>query len=164
MTDGRSDASGHDPCAACAVSRRTFLSAATMAAVVSALEACSSPTEAPSGGTVGGGTVGGTFTVKLSDFPALANVNGVARVEPNGSPTALVRTGASTFVAVSMVCTHQGTTVGIVSGGGGFLCPNHGARYGLTGTWTGGQVTTSLPTFTATFNAAAGTVTVERPA
>jgi cytochrome b6-f complex iron-sulfur subunit len=160
MSDGRSDALAHDPCAACAVSRRTFLSAATMAAVVSALEACSSPTEVQSGGTV----AGGTFTVKLADFPALANVNGVARVEPNGSPTALVRTGASAFVAVSMVCTHQGTTVGIVSGGGGFLCPNHGARYGLTGTWTGGQATTSLPTFTATFNAAAGTVTVERPA
>lgn len=144
-------------CASCAVSRRTFLSAATLAAVAAALEACSDVT-GPGGGSVGGGP----FTVKLSDFPVLANVGGVARVNTSGSPTALVRTGSTTFVAVSMICTHQGSTVNISNGA--YVCPNHGARYSATGTWTGGQVTSSLPTFGATFDANAGTVTIARPA
>lgn len=144
-------------CASCAVSRRTFLSAATLAAVAAALEACSDLTGPGGGSSVGGGP----FTVKLSDFPALGAVGGVARVSSSGSPTALVRTGSTTFVAVSMVCTHQGSTVGIINGA--YVCPNHGARFSATGTWTGGQVTSSLPTFTATHDANAGTVAIARP-
>ena len=92
---------------------------------------------------------------------ALGAVGGVARVSSSGSPTALVRTGSTTFVAVSMVCTHQGTTVTISNGT--YICTNHGARYSATGTWQGGQVTSSLPTFGATYDANAGTVAIARP-
>jgi cytochrome b6-f complex iron-sulfur subunit len=144
-------------CASCAVSRRTFLSAATLAGVAAALDACSDVTGPGGGGSVGGGP----FTVKLADFPSLASVGGVARVSTSGSPTALVRTGSTTFVAVSMVCTHQGTTVTISNGT--YICTNHGARYSATGTWQGGQVTSSLPTFGATYDASAGTVAIARP-
>ena len=139
------------------VGRRTFLSAATLAAVAALLEAC---------GMGGGldfftGPSGGAITVKLPDFPALAATGGIARVDNgNGRPTALVRTGASSFLGVTMVCTHQGTTINI--NGSGFLCPNHGARYGSTDVWQGGQVTSSLATYTATFDGA-NTVTVARP-
>lgn len=146
-------------CTTCAFSRRDFLTAATAAAVIAALEACDGGLTGPGNFTA---VSGGAITVKLSDYPALSAVGGIARVDKGGSPAALVRTGATSFVGVTMVCTHQGSTIGIVSGG--FLCPNHGARYNANGTWTGGQVTSSLATFGTTYDAAAGTVTVNRPA
>jgi Rieske Fe-S protein len=148
------------PCGGCTVNaldRRTFLSAVSLAAVVAVLEACGIPTDP---NAVTGGT-GGSFTVKVADFPALASTGGVARVDSGGSPTALVRTGTSTFAAFSMVCTHQGTTINITSVG--FTCPNHGARFGKDGVWQGGQVTTNLRSFTTTFDAATGTVAIARP-
>ena len=59
-------------------------------------------------------------------------MGGVARVDGgSGTPVALVRTGAAAFTALSLVCTHEGTTVNIT--GAGFLCPNHGARFSNVG-------------------------------
>ena len=104
-------------------------------------------------------SLSGALTVTLSQFPALANVGGIARVDDGtGTPIAVARTGTSTFVALSMVCTHQGSTLNIVSGG--FLCPNHGATFNASGVWTGGQQTTNLVTFPCTYNASAGTLTI----
>lgn len=145
-----------DRCALGGVDRRTFVTAASLAAVVALLDACGIPTEPSMQKS------GGPITVRVADFPALATTGGAARVDTSGSPTALVRTGAASFAAFSMVCTHQGTTINITSNG--FLCPNHGAQFGKDGVWQGGQNTTNLHSFTATFNAAAGTVTVARPA
>ena len=158
MTDTNVRKSSAAACATCGgaydLDRRTFLSAATLAAVAAVLQSCGIPT-APSGGA------GGPFTVRVADFSALAVTGGVARVDNNGSPTALVRTGATSFTALSMVCTHQGTTIDITSVG--FTCPNHGARFGKDGGWQGGQVTSNLSTFATTFDAVAGTVTINRP-
>jgi len=156
---------GEEPRAACAscairgvtaVGRREFLSATMLVAVAAVLEACGLSTDSLTGPS------GGALTVKLSSFPSLARVGGIARVDNgNGSPTALVRTASTTFVGVTMVCTHQGTTVNI--SGAGFLCPNHGARYDATGTWQGGQRANSLATFVTTFDGT-DTVTIARPA
>lgn len=144
-------------CASCAVNRRSFLSAATLAAVAVVLDGCSSLT-GPSGGSAGGGPI----TVHLSSFTALATVGGVARVDGGtGSPTALVRSTATTFTALSMICTHQGTTINIQ--GSGFNCPNHGAQFSKSGSWTGGQPASSLQSFGTTYNAAADTVVIARP-
>jgi cytochrome b6-f complex iron-sulfur subunit len=153
------------PIAACAncsaaraagVDRRTFLSAATLAAVATILQACGA-----AGADFFTGPSGGSLTVKLADFPALSSTGGIARVDNgNGAPTALVRTGASSFLGVTMVCTHQGATIGI--DGAGFRCPNHGAMFSSTGVWQGGQQTSSLRTFTATFDGV-NTVTIARP-
>ena len=146
------------PCAACGVSRRTFLSAATFAAVAAVLDGCSTLT-----GPSGFGASGGPITVRLSDHAALSNVGGMARVDGgSGSPTALVRTGPSAFTALSMVCTHQGFTIDIA--GNGFICPNHGAQYSVTGAWIGGQPASQLQRFGSTYDAAAGTVVIARPA
>jgi cytochrome b6-f complex iron-sulfur subunit len=150
-------------CAGCSakrpagVDRRAFLSAATLAAAAALLEAC--------GGITGvgyfTGPSGGPLSVKLSSFSALASVGGVARVDNgNGAPTALVRTGTSSFLGVTMVCSHQGATINV--NGSGFLCPNHGARFGSTGLWQGGQGTSSLATYKATYDGV-DTVTIARP-
>ncbi|HEV8411840.1 MAG TPA: Rieske 2Fe-2S domain-containing protein [Gemmatimonadaceae bacterium] len=163
MDDQRSTPSG--ACANCSVAsssrahgvdRRTFLSAATLAAVGALLQACTS-----SNGFFTGPS-GGPLTVKLSNFPALANVGGIARVDNNvGAPTALVRTGASTFRGVTMICTHQGATIDVIAATS-FRCPNHGALFNSAGVNTGGQATANLATFAATFDGV-DTVTIARP-
>src|ERR1035437_9508755 len=86
------------------VDRRTFLSAATLVAVAAVLDGCT--TLAGPGGS-SGGSYGGPFTVTLASFGALATVGGTARMDNgSGAPTALYRSGASSFVALAMICTH----------------------------------------------------------
>ncbi len=124
---------------AAALSRRDFVSMATLSAVAVTLTACGAGAE---GGTTGPVPPGvGEVTVKVSDFAGLAAVGGVAKVR-NSPPVALART-SSGYVAFSMSCTHQGTTV-MINPNSTIFCPNHGAEYSSTGVWTGGQVTSSL--------------------
>lgn len=135
------------------IGRREFISASVLTAAAAALAACS----ASGGGDVTGPSSVG-LTLKLSDYPTLASVNGVALISANGSPIAVVRTGASTFVALSRICPHQGSTVNLVTNG--FLCPNHGASFTLNGTWTGGQRTSNMRSYTTTYDSAAGTIAI----
>lgn len=139
------------PCAGCdSVDRRTFLSAATLTAISLALAACSDSPTGPS--------TGGSGTIKISDYPALANVNGVATLTVQGTPVAVVHTTGDSYLALSLVCPHQGATVGV--SGSGFLCPRHGARFALNGTWTGGQPTTNLHAYATSYDQATGTLTI----
>ena len=145
-----------------ALRRREFLGAAAVTALALLQSACGD-------GEIGGtgldddddATGGGALVVTVAQFAALANVGGVARVDGgSGTPVALVRTGAATFTALSLVCPHERTTVNV--NGSGFLCPNHGARFSGTGIWQGGQATTNMKTLAATYNASAGTVSITR--
>jgi len=61
---------------------------------------------------------------------------------PDGNPAFLLHPAASTFVAFSAVCTHQGCPVSFV--GPGFQCPCHGATYDQNGQVTGGPAPTPL--------------------
>lgn len=158
-----------DACATCScgsgcadgITRRDFVARSTLAAVAAFLAACGDGqigATAPGVPQAPGGASGG-LTVVLSQFPALASVGGMARVDGGvGSPVALVRTGASTFAAFSMVCPHQGSTINITSTG--FKCPNHGATFDKNGTWVGGQQTSSLVSYPTTYDATAGTVLI----
>ncbi|MFI5312185.1 MAG: ubiquinol-cytochrome c reductase iron-sulfur subunit [Gemmatimonadales bacterium] len=142
------------------MSRRSFVSAATLAAVAAVLDGCS--TLAGPGGSFSG-SYGGPLTVTLSSFGALASVGGVARVDGgNGAPTALYRSGSSSFIALAMICTHQGYyPIDITSSG--FYCPLHGTSYNRAGGPTGGFAQSNLQTFATSYNATAGTVTISRP-
>ena len=152
----RHSPSGADACAApcpLAVGRRAFLSQSALAAAALALAAC--------GGGGDGGTTAPTSvssTLRLSDYPALAITGGMALVTLNGARLAIVRTGASSFVALSLVCPHQGSIIGV--SGTGFLCPGHGARFDGTGKWVGGQQTTNMRSYATTFDATAGTIAI----
>jgi Rieske Fe-S protein len=158
-----------NPCDDCALSsRREFLAKTTLAAVAALLgAACGNgqigaglPTDVGLGtGTSGTTSSNGKLIVTVASFSALSAVGGVARVDGNTrAPVAVARTGASTFVALSMICPHQGTTVDIVSGG--FFCPNHGARFTTSGSWAGGQPTSSLRSYPVVYDSTAGTLTI----
>jgi Rieske Fe-S protein len=134
------------------MNRRTMLAHSMLAAAGVVLCGCSVGDNPTAPNTVS------SLTLKLSDYPALANVGGVVLVTASGSPLAVVRTSATTFVALSRICPHQGATVGTVTGG--FLCPRHGAEFSSNGTWIGGQPTSSMHGYVTAFDATAGTVTV----
>jgi Rieske Fe-S protein len=137
-----------------ATSRREFIaSSAASAAVAMLVAACG-----VSGVTgVNSGPV--SLSVKVTNFPGLANIGGIARVDNgSGTPVAAVRTSASTFVAFSLICPHFGCTVGV--NGSSFLCPCHGAQFASTGNWIGGQRTTNLTSLNATFDATTGLLSI----
>jgi len=139
--------------------RRSFLTRSTLAAVAAVLaSACGD-------GLIGGRLPTGLTQLpasglpfKVSDYPALGQVGGIVRVDTAAGPIALVRTATTSYAALSMICTHQGSTVNIV--GSGFTCPNHGAQFNATGQWTGGQQTSSLVAFPTSFDATTGLLTV----
>lgn len=144
-------------CEGCALSRREFVGRSTLAAVAAMLaSACGGPIPGVDNPLGPGST--GSLTINLADYPALANVGGIARVNTGGAPVAVVRQSAGTFAAFSMSCPHAGTTIDIV--GGAFVCPNHGARFNAAGQWTGGQRTSNLVSLPVTYDATAGTLTL----
>ena len=159
----RVDQGGCTGCAiaTAAVSRREFVSQATLAAVAVVLTGC--------GGSGGGGAVGPITTPKppvivtplvitLANFPALATVGGVAKVSSQ-PPIALART-RSGLVGYSLECTHAGTTVDVRSDFT-LKCPNHGAEFAFDGAWTGGQQqTSSLVAVTVTPDTSGATVAI----
>lgn len=143
-----------------AIDRRQFLSTAALASVTLALAACGDHqiggVVAPLDPTGGIGTT--RLTVRVADFAALGTVGGVARVTQSGSPIAVYRSAASTYLAFAMRCPHSGTTVNITASG--FTCPNHNARFAKDGQWVGGKVTSGLDSIPVTFDAATGILTL----
>ncbi len=139
--------------ASCAqLDRRTLLSNAAVTAAAAMLSACglgADPT-APASLT--------PQSIKVSTYPQLANVNGVALISASGSPIAVVRTGQDSFVALSRICPHRGAT--IVTASTGFECPKHHARFGPTGNWTGGERTSNMRSYPAAYDATTDMLTI----
>lgn len=134
------------------IGRRTFVSLGVYAAAVAALAACAGVSDS----TTAPGSVGAT--IKVSDYATLANIGGVATTLISGSPVAIVRVSATRFITLSRVCPHQGSTVNATSTG--FKCPNHGALFDTSGTWVGGERTSSMRSYATTYDSAAGTLTI----
>jgi Rieske Fe-S protein len=147
-------AAGAAPAALEGVARRTFLIQSAIAVASAALAACGgSLNTAPSIPTTGSSN-----TITVASYPSLGTVGGVAVLTIGNAPLAIVRTGDTSFLALSRICPHQG---GIVQqSGSGFQCPIHGARFSNTGQWTGGQNTSNLHAYATTYDAAAGTLTI----
>lgn len=148
---GSIDAVGATPAAQSGIGRRAFLAQSAVMAAVAALAACGLDNGSTAPDTIG-------MTIKLSDYPALANVGGIATFTASGNPVAVVRTATSTFVALSRICPHQGGT--IQTQGSGFRCPEHGATFSASGTWTGGQRTSNMRSYATTYDSTAGTVSI----
>jgi len=74
----------------------------------------------------------GRVEVNLSKFKALGKIGGAILVgNVKEIPTALVRTGKTSYQGLDLRCTHQGVTSKLVSGS--FKCPAHGSEFTKTG-------------------------------
>ena len=133
------------------LARRAFLTQGALAAIALALAACGGDSPvAPDSES--------SNTIRLADHPALGSVGGVAYVTLGEVSLAVVRTGGSSFVALSRACPHQGALVDAT--GAGFTCPRHGAQFSTTGEWLGGRQTTNLVSYPVQYQAQHGTLTV----
>jgi Rieske Fe-S protein len=131
--------------------RRAFLSRSATLGVLAALAGSCSPSPF-------GPELGGPLTVSLSDYPELAVVDGVARVRGTDAPIALVNVGGGTYLALSLVCPHQG---GQISWRGtAFVCSAHGATFAEDGQWIGGHSAGPMRLYGTSYDAVAGTVTI----
>jgi len=143
------------PCKDC-LNRRDFLAKTALAAAALVVaEGCGDGQIGPAAVQLGAGT-----TIRLQDFPQLANVGVVV---PITAERALVRTSATDFLGLSRVCTHQGCLTDIRNNE--FECPCHGSIFSSDGSVIRGPNIESPPIgplqkLTTTFNQAAGTVTV----
>lgn len=61
----------------------------------------------------------------------------------------VARVTATTFIAVSAACTHEGTNVNYVGSSNSFHCPNHGANFSNTGTHLNGPGSGNLKQYNA---------------
>ena len=155
------------PCDDC-LSRRDFLTKSSLA-VASAAALAAGCGDGQFGPTAQPVTRGGV-SLKVSTLPGLSTTGQLVKIPSNirdaaGLPVliAVKRTGATTFAAVSTVCTHQQCEVNIT--GGIFECPCHGSRFDADGSvtrqpiGTGGSAT-NLPTYTTKYDGATDTLTI----
>lgn len=138
------------------------------------MTACSSGSEDPAPVTPGTGTGTGTGTVGLtgnadtakgaisftldltsSSFSSLKTVGNFVTV---GS--LIVANAKGEMVALSKICTHEGTTVSYRSAQNDFYCNNHGSEYSPTGTVEVGPATKALTLYTTKVSADGNTLTV----
>jgi Rieske Fe-S protein len=127
------------PCDRC-VNRRAFLTQVAGAAGAAAIAtACGDGqfSGAPTQPRQNPNVPPPTLTITVASFPDLANVGVLVKV---GSFHAAKRTGADTFDALSMACTHSGCLIDII-GGQSFDCPCHGSRFDNSGAVINGPFT-----------------------
>ena len=113
-----------------------------------------SPNSGAKAPAAGSGTV---FTADLSN--SLLNIgdtkvaNGVILARVAGGNT------ASSFTAVQVACTHEGTSINYNQNQGIFICPLHGSQFSQTGQVLLGPAAASLQKFTVTVAGNIATVT-----
>jgi len=142
-----------------AVGRREFLKrtglvlgAASLTGVLAEiLASCSSLT--------GPNVQHGTTTVNIASLTSNGQFIVDSSVTPDGTPILVIRQSATSYTALSMLCTHAGCQVGSPSGGRIF-CPCHGSTFDLNGNVVGGPAPSPLAKYGVTLNAAAKTITV----
>lgn len=78
----------------------------------------------------------GRFSIDTKDpqYSSLQTVGGVVLV----NDIFIIRTGQSTYVALSRICTHRGCNIDYDSTGKNFVCPCHGGMYDLNGSVVSG--------------------------
>ena len=145
-------------CASC-VTRRDFLGRVALVAGAFIAAGCGAASDLTA--VSSGPLQGGAITVKLSDYARLATIGQPVEIRTASgalSGVAAVRTGTSSFLALGMACTHEGSKVNIQ--GQIFDCPNHGARFSSTGAVTNGPASRALASRSIVYDPALGTLTV----
>ncbi len=95
----------------------------------------------------------------ISAVPAMQQAGGAVKKKfgehNNGRSVLVIRSGETSFIAMTAVCTHQGYEVNLPAGeGGSLLCPCHESEFdSTTGEVIKGPATASLQMFKTSFDA-----------
>ena len=139
----------------CTVAALAALGTAFAGALESSCGGGGSPTS-PGGGSLNSlpqvnGTANGSASITVNvDGTALANTGTPALVRSSLGDVLAVRTGASTFNALSSQCTHAACEITAYSGQS-FVCPCHGAQFDSGGRVLAGPAPTALRQYTTQF-------------
>lgn len=145
---------GTQPCAAC-INRRQFLT--TGAATAAGLVAIACGDGEVSGVPAKTVTLpNGPVTIKVGDFPNLATNGVFVRVFDS---IGVKRTGPTTFLALALVCTHQGCGVTITTDAQ-LDCPCHFSQFNGDGAVLRGPADRPLARFTTSYNSATDVLTI----
>lgn len=140
--------------------RRKFISnlgTPVVAACAVCMGACSKSSNSPSNGNTGPVAGSVNFTIDLNS--KLQTVGSslvqagviVVRLATGNTP--------SSFTAVQVACTHEGTSINFDSSGNKFICPLHGSTFSTNGTVTMGPAASNLRSFNMVVNGSVMTVT-----
>ncbi len=111
-----------------------LLGSGTMLACAGCLDSCSSKSDpAPTNFNF-------TLDLSLPENAALTNTGG--SLSKNG--VIVARLSATAFAAVSIACTHEGTSVTYQSAQQNFFCPNHGSKFDKSGSVLNGPASKAL--------------------
>ncbi len=91
----------------------------------------------------------------VGNYPAFVTVGTLVKVD---SYRAVKRTGAMTFAAYSMICTHQGCLTSLSNNA--FYCPCHGAQFNSGGQVTRAPASKPLATIAASYDPATDQLTL----
>ena len=143
------------------LSRRDFLTRSTLA-VAGAAALAAGCGDGQFGPEALVASTSGALTLKVSTVPTLATVGQLVRIDPPSAYVAVKRTGAATFAAVRVICTHEGCETNVQ--GAKLVCPCHNSQYDSDGKVTkqpdGGGSATNLPTVATSYNAATDILTI----
>lgn len=130
--------------------RRDFLNNIGQLSVIvcagSLVAACSKSSSSPSGGGTGTTLITADLNSQLTSIGSSITKNDVIvlRVADGND--------ATSFHALSLICTHQGCTINWDNSSDKFKCPCHGSEYDNTGSVLQGPATKSLKTYTVAVN------------
>lgn len=139
------------------LNRRDFLTKSALAAAALVVaEGCGDGQIGPTAATLGTG-----LTIKVADFPALATQGKLVDI---GHARAVVRTGDSTFLGLSRICTHQGCEAAVDGQRNEIHCPCHDSVFSAAGDVihgpTTGESIRPLDHVSVVFDATAGTLAI----
>lgn len=148
------------------VSRREFveslgyagITTISLASLLAFLQGCSNDSNPASPGN--SEPTGNQLTLNLAENPELQQVGGFKTIQLGSTPAIVFRTGASAFLALSRVCTHQGCTVSWQSSAKKFQCPCHGSEFDGSGNVIKGPAARKLTTYTTKYQADANKLVV----
>lgn len=102
----------------------------------------STPTNTGITGTTKGSSIDFSLDLTNDNFKKLKTEGQFLYVED-----IIIANAKGVFVAISKVCTHQGTTIEFRSANNDFKCPNHGSEFKLDGTVQKDPATMGLAVF-----------------
>ncbi len=132
--------------------------AASLAALGGILPGCGSSNPAGASGnapqltTVNSSVANGAVSVTVDAASPLNSVGGAALVQSSLGNFLVSRSGQTTFVALTAICTHEQCTVTGFQNSQ-YVCPCHGSQYSTTGAVVMGPATRALQQFSTQFNA-----------